>query len=130
RLGVPAMEAGVLSRQTSCSQIPGLLRQSIEFSRTELHVSPLPHREIAGGLDRFHARGFPICRESAPEHHARQAPERFRGVDLALSRRAQPFAQRRQAGPRLVSIAAVLALRFAAPQEFSRAITARKACRL
>src|SRR5205807_493281 len=107
---------------TSCSQIPGLLRQSVEFRRTELHVSPLPHGEIAGGLDRFHAPGFPICREGAPEHHTRQAAERFRGVDLALSRLAQPFAQRRQAGPRPVSIAAVLALRSTAPQEFSGAI--------
>ncbi len=46
------MEAGVLSRETRPCQIPRLLRQPIEFGGAELHISPFPHRKIAGGLDR------------------------------------------------------------------------------
>src|ERR1700757_4312510 len=59
-MGVSELETGILSGEAGVREIPEPLRQPLEHGGSELHVSPLPDREIASRLDRGDSDEFSI----------------------------------------------------------------------
>src|ERR1700738_4302892 len=69
-VGVSELEAGLLSGEARVREISEPLRKPVKYCRSELHVSALPHREVAARLDRGDTGELPIRYQSAPENHA------------------------------------------------------------
>src|SRR5258707_14276917 len=68
-MGVSELEAGLLSGEARFREIPESLRDAPEHGGSELHLPPLPHREIAARLDRSGAAKLPIRHQGAPENY-------------------------------------------------------------
>src|SRR5713226_8083032 len=110
-MGVSELEAGFLSREAGVGEIPEPLRHALEHGGSELHVSPLPHREVAARLDRSYARGISICHQGAPENYACGPAARRRGFCFGFCPLVAAAGRGEETRARAVSIAALLEVR-------------------
>src|SRR5258706_2339507 len=76
RMGISELEASLLSGKAPVREIPRPLRQPVEHSRSELHVSPFSNGETASRLDRSDSCEFSIRHQGAPENHPRRKAAR------------------------------------------------------
>ena len=80
-MGVSGVEAVVLSGEAGLGKVSRILREPLEFDRSELHVPAFSHGEVAGGLGGRHACRIQVCDQGAPIDHAHQAPEGSGGLN-------------------------------------------------
>lgn len=69
RLGIFELEDGILSSGASSKEVPGILRNSIELGRGELHLPPVADREHAYGLAGRERRRLSLLVQSAAAAH-------------------------------------------------------------
>src|ERR1700680_2232819 len=110
-MGVSELEAGILSGEACLREIPESLRHAFEHRGSELHVSPLPDREVTARVDCGHARELSVCDQGAPENHARCQAARRRGFHFGFSALFAAARRKKEIGPRAVSAAAILEVR-------------------
>src|SRR5215469_3524318 len=83
-MGLPELEARILSRKTGAEEIPELLHHSPEYGRGEFHVSAAGEREHDSELARGEPRALPFRSEGSPGHYPHQAAEGNRGLCAAV----------------------------------------------
>ena len=84
-MGLPDVEAGLLSGEAGTEEISWALRYSAQHRRSELYVSATGERNDHPELDWRNSCALSLWRESASGHHPHQATEGDRRLCAALS---------------------------------------------